>query len=177
MAINSDWKRSRTGARKIDASKHRTDEVLVDAMNQAFDLSTSEVDGDFAGEGPMPVVPHRTLAAVGMMLEQSALRSPSTKIWFYSSRCLVLDMEWSDQKIAIDMVLTDDDIIVKLHARAPDGQELLKRIVAQTGCVLRSGKYMIARVPLSAESSATGSALLRVVSDLHARGQEPIPNL
>ena len=176
MGINSDWKRSRTGARKIDASKHRTDEVLVDAMNQALDLSTSEDDGYVAGDRPMPVVPHRTLAAVGMMLEQSALRSPSTKIWFYSSRCLVLDMEWSQRKIAIDMVLTDDDIIVKLHARAPDGQELLERVVAQTGCVLRSGKYMIARVPLCADSSATASALLRIINNLYVRGQESDDN-
>ena len=50
-------------------------------------------------------------------------------------------MEWSERKIAVDMVLTDDDIVLKLHAREPDGQELLKRVVAQTGCAFRAGKY------------------------------------
>ena len=79
MAINSDWKRSRTGARQIDAGVHRTDEALVDAMNQALDLSTLEVDGFSAGDGPLTVVPHRTLAAVSMMLEQSCHLFASNK--------------------------------------------------------------------------------------------------
>jgi hypothetical protein len=177
MAISSDWKRSRTGTRKFTPSNQRTDQALVDAVRHAFDLDSAEVDGPVAAESPMLVVPHKTLVALQGILEQDkTLGLHATKLWFYSTRCLVLDMEWSRRRVAIDMVLTDDDIVVKLHARDAVGQKLLERVVSQTGCLFRSGKYIVARVRLEAVPSATASALLRIINNLYVRGQEPDDN-
>ena len=124
---------------------------------------------------PLSFTPPPSLAAISLTLEHGLKVAPqATKLWFYTSRCLVVDMEWSGRQVAIDIVLTDDDdIIVKMHTRAADGHELLQRVVARTGCVLRSGKYLIARVPLGADASATGQALLGVLNNLYARSQEP----
>ncbi|MGP4033798.1 hypothetical protein [Pseudarthrobacter sp. 1C304] len=119
--------------------------------------------------------PDTYLAAVSRALAQGLPGLQASKLWFFTPRCLVLDMEWSSQRVAVDMVLTDDkDILVKLHARSEDGYALLQRVTARTGCVQKSGKYPIARVPLSAGADATGQALLGVLHNLRARSQAPL---
>lgn len=118
--------------------------------------------------------PDTYLAAVSRALAQGLPGLQASRLWFFTPRCLVLDMEWSSQRVAVDMVLTDDeDILVKLHARSEDGNALLQRVTARTGCIQKSGKYPIARVPLSAGADATGQALLGVLHNLRGRSLAP----
>lgn len=118
---------------------------------------------------------HPYLSAVSRALAPGLPGLQASRLWFFTPRCLVLDMEWSSRRVAVDLVLTDDgDILVKLHARSEDGNALLQRVTARTGCVQKSGKYMIARVPLSAGADATGQALLAVLHNLRARSQAPL---
>lgn len=177
MAINSDWKRSRTGVRAISPANQRTDEVLVEALKKSLAADAPAVNANPGHDRPAQVIPHRTLEAIRDTLEKSqALDLNPVKIWFYSSRCLVLDMEWSGQKVAVDVVMSNDDLVVKLHARTPAGFSVVERVVAQTGCPLRSGKYTVGRFPLCADLTVTGSALLRVLKNLHERCQSPADN-
>lgn len=172
MAINSDWKRERTGVRAISTSNQRIDEVLAEALNRYPPADMSEVNAGLAENRPAEVIPHQTLGSIRQTLQQNQmLELHPAKIWFYSARCLVLDMEWSGQKIAVDVVLSDDDLIIKLHARTPNGLAVIEGIVAQTGCPLRSGKYRVGRIPLDADLNVTGTELLQVLENLYQRGQ------
>ncbi|WP_434612874.1 hypothetical protein [Arthrobacter sp. A5] len=169
MGINSNWKRDRTGHTNVDVLYHKVDEVLLSAFNRA-NLQKS-VKGHLSEtvRSSSEQVGWQLAALKEYLASSGDIPHPISRLWFYSPNCLVVDYRWHSRRIAFDIVLENDNLIIKLLGRTTSDFQYITDVLKGSGTLRRGGKYLINIIPTTNERFL--DLIAETINNIYRRGQ------